>query len=893
MPAPGPYTTSSVEVLDRLQVDVETGLTPAEVQARTRQWGPNELPENDSRSAWKILARQFSNVLIWILAGAIVLSLVLQETLEAIAITVIAVFTIILGFLQEYRAERAMDALRRLSAPHARVLRNGAATTLPSSQIVPGDILLLAQGDIVAADARLLDAADLETAEASLTGESTPVTKDADQELTADTALADRTNMVYATTTITRGRATAVATATGTHTEVGHIGRLLATVETQKTPLERQLDQFGRWLVWVAAAIVLVVVLLGILRGISWIEMLFIGVALAVAAVPEALPAVVTISLAVGAQRMARRNALVRRLSTVETLGSTTIICTDKTGTLTTGIMTAAAVALPGHDITIKGSSLDPTIRLAVTVPPAQQDAFETMLTACAQCSDAVLEHSATDGTWTVTGDPTEGALVALAARAGKNKADLEDTNPRIDEEPFDASTRRMITLHQDGQAYAKGAPGALLEICDRYWNAGTVVPLVPEVQEQIQASVQVLAAHGMRVMALAWKPDAAAQDMGHSLVYLGLVGIRDPPRPEAAAAIATCHDAGVRVLMITGDHHETARAIAHELGFLENGSDHVIDGRALDALDQKRFQDTITKTNVYARVSPELKLRIVQALQAQQEVVAMTGDGVNDAPALRQADIGIAMGITGTDVAKQAADMTLADDDFATIVAAIEEGRGIFANVRKYLVYLLSTNFGELMLIAAALALGLPLPLSAVMILYVNIASDGLPALALAVDPQHPGAMQKAPRAPGSGILDRPIMLLMLLGGLWSAVSNIAVFTWALQTGRPLELAMTTTFASLVLVQFVKAYIFRTELRPIWDAPLANKWLNRAVAWEILLIILLLYLPGLQALFGTRPLGAIEWLAVALAAVSIVPVLETFKWYIRTRSVNHRPARA
>ncbi len=873
-----------------LGVDLHQGLSAGEAERRLRDGGPNELPRIRPPGPWRLLARQFQDVLLLVLLGAIALSVALGHGMEAVAIAVIVAFSVALGFFEERRAQNALEALRRLSAPRARVVRDGRVVEVPARDVVPGDVFLLAQGDLAPADGRLVEAADLQAGEASLTGESVPVEKDAKPVLAPDAALGDRRNMVFASTIVTHGRGRAVAVATGGATEVGRIGALLAAVEPPKTPLERQLARLARWLVRAGGVVVLLVVVLGLLRGQPLAGMLLFGVALAVAVVPEALPAVVTISLALGAQRMARRNALVRRLPTVETLGSTTVICSDKTGTLTTGEMTVAEIVVAGGRVQATGAGYDPAGRLEPILGGEPASALQALLRTGCLCSDAHLERTA-DGAWRSVGDPTEAALLVAAAKAGLDKRALEALEPRHAERPFTSERKRMTTLHRRGDGFVsrmKGAPEAVLAASTRFWGPGGVVSLTEADREAWRAEARELAGRAMRVLALAYHPEATHETAEDGLVFLGLVGMRDPPRPEAAGAIATCHAAGIRPVMVTGDHPETARAVAGELGILRGG--RVVAGPELDAMDDADLAREAAGIDVYARVSPEHKLRIVSALQARDHVVAMTGDGVNDAPALRKADIGIAMGITGTDVAKEAAAMTLADDHFATIVAAVKEGRAIFDNVRKYLVYLLSTNFGEVVLIAATMLLGMPLPLTAVQILYVNLLSDGLPALALAVDPHEPDLMRRPPRPPGRAILDPAIVRLMLLGGVWSGLANLGVFTWALRSGRPMDEAMTITFVCLVLIQFVKAYVFRSERHSILERPFTNRWLNLSVLAEGALLVVLVYVPALQAPFGTYPLSPLDWAVLLGAALTIVPVLEGAKWLRRRAEAANGP---
>ena len=813
---------------------------------------------------------------------AIGLSLVLGHIAEAVAITVIAFFSIVLGFIQEFRAERALEALRRLSAPHATVIRDGAEVEVPSRDLVPGDIIVLEAGDIVPADARLLEAINLRIDEAALTGESSPVGKSIAALPAGAVALGDRTNLAFSSTAVTYGRGRAVVIATGQHTEIGMINTLLSTVTPTRTPLEAHLDRVGHWLAHVALAVVVLVVALGLLRGVPVLQMVLFSIALAVAVVPEALPAVVTISLALGAQRMAKRNALIRRLPTVETLGSTTVICSDKTGTLTTGEMTVREIFVAGACVGVTGIGYAPQgwlTRDGQRVEPDQ--AVQDVLTAAALCTDAHLLQGE-DGRWRITGDPTEGALLTLAAKASLTKSALEAAAPRVDEIPFSSESKRMTTLHGCStlMAYAKGAPEVILAACTGIRTAVGEEPLGHETRTQILTVAHGMAQRALRVLAIARRGPATRETAECEMTFLGLIGMLDAPRPEAHTAIQTCHAAGIRPVMITGDHPVTARAVAEELGLLRHGG--VITGSELAAVSDADLERRADALDVYARVSPADKLRVVAALQRRQQIVAMTGDGVNDAPALKQADIGIAMGITGTDVAKEAAAMTLTDDNFVSIVAAVEEGRAIFDNIKKYLMYLLSSNVGEVTLMAGAMVLGLPIPLTAVQILYVNLATDGLPALALAVDPHAPDLMRRQPHTPGSGIFSRPVVVLMLLGGCWSGLVNVALFAWALATRGDVREAMTMTFVSLVLIQFCKAYSFRSERQSVFQGTFENRWLNWAVLWELALLGCIVYLPILQAPFGTFPLPLVDWLILVSAALTIIPLLETAKWMER-----------
>ena len=862
-----------------------TGLTGAEAEKRLQETGPNEIQAAKRISAFEILLEQFKNVLILILLAATALSLALGHGIESVVIAIIVLFAVLLGFVQEYRAERAIEALRQMAAPTATVLRNGAEIEIPARDLVPGDVVLLHTGDRVPADGRLLESINMQVEEAALTAESVPVEKHVRPLGKADLPVGDRKNMVYAGTAVTYGRGRALVVATAMQTEFGKIAQLLQTVESGKTPLQRNLDRVGAMLARVALVVVALIVVLGLVRGQPFIDMLIFGIALAVAVVPEALPAVVTISLAIGVQKMVKRNALIRRLPAVETLGSTSVICSDKTGTLTKDEMTARRLYTARELFSISGAGYAPQGEFSTQegVLAAPDSAVRQMLTAATLASDTQLVQTP-EGGWDIKGDPTEGALIVAAAKAELDKAALDAEYPRTAEIPFTSETKRMTTLHQTGErltAYAKGAPEVILAGCDYVLAPDGVQPLDEAARYQIHDQAQEMASQALRVLGIASKEDVSLETAEGGMTFLGLVGLIDPPRPEAKQAIAVCAEAGIRPVMITGDHPLTAQAVAQELGLLRDGG-RVVTGIELEEMSDEQLERDVESIGVYARVSPTHKLRVISAWQARGQIVAMTGDGVNDAPALKKADIGIAMGITGTDVTKEAADMTLTDDNFASIVAAVEEGRGVFGNIKKYLMYLLSSNIGEIGLMVGTTLLGLPLPLSAVQILYVNLATDGLPALALSVDPPEKDLMKRKPRDPRTGIFTRPVVALMTLGGIWSALVNLALFNWALGSGRSLEEAMTMTFVSLVLIQFFKAYNFRSDRHSVLNKPFANKWLNLAVLWEVVLLVAIVYLPALQGPFGTYALPLHDWLIVGALAVTIVPVLELAKWTVR-----------
>jgi P-type Ca2+ transporter type 2C len=876
------HRLDTTSVIHQLGSDGSSGLNQGEAARRLIEHGANELKASHRILPWSILLGQFKNVLIAILLVATLLSIFLGHGAEAIAIALIVLFAVLLGFAQEYRSERALEALRQITAPTATALRDGNEVVVPARDIVPGDVILLRSGDKVSADARLLEAVNLQSEEAALTGESLPVEKQTEPLTGEEWPVAERKNMVYASTTIVYGRGRAVVVATGMATEFGKTAEMLENVASTKTPLQEDLDKVGNALARAALFIVAIIVGLGLYRGQPFIEMLIFGIALAVAAVPEALPAVVTISLALGVQRMAKRNALVRHLPAVETLGSTSVICSDKTGTLTKDEMTVRKLYVDGQTFDVSGAGFEPHgkfMRAATVVEPSEP--LKTLLRAATLTSDARLARS--DGRWEIKGDPTEGALVVLAAKAGLKKIDLEAQFPRIHEVPFSSEAKRMTTLHRSPSgmvAYAKGAPEIILESCaSRLTYAGEEI-LDRAGRETLSKAAREMASQALRVLAVAYKSNARLEDCEHGMVFVGLVGMIDPPRPEARAAIQQCERAGIKPVMITGDHPLTAEAVARELGLLKTSQ--VITGNELEAISEPDFERAVEGVSVYARVSPAHKLRVVTALQKKDHVVAMTGDGVNDAPALKKADIGIAMGITGTDVSKEAAAMTLTDDNFATIVAAVEEGRAIFNNIKKYLMYLLSSNIGEIGLMLGAALLGLPLPLTAVQILYVNLATDGLPALALAVDPPEEDLMRRPPRNRRIGIFTRPMIFLMVIGGLWSMTVNLLLFHRLLSTGRSLRDAMAMIFVLLVTIEFFKAYNFRSDRVSALQRPFANRWLNIAILSELALLGLIVHVPLLQNFFGTFSMNTEEWLLILVLAATIIPVLELSKWLAR-----------
>jgi len=881
------HTMTSGDVIAGLKSSV-SGLYYEEAEKRLEIFGPNEISEAKKTGAMNILADQFKNILMLVLFLAAGISFGLGHYIEASAITIIAFFAISLGFIQEYRAEKAIEALRRMAAPSAFVIRHGTESEIPSNLVVPGDIIIVRQGCKIPADARIMESFNLRTEEASLTGESMSSDKDAGFTGENDIPLGDRRNMIYAGTSVSSGRGKAIVVATAMKAEYGKIAGMIQSVEDSRTPLQENMDRTGGILVKAALAVVSLIVALGVFRGQSFVEMFIFGVALAVAVVPEALPAVVTISLAIGAQRMTRRQALIRRLPAVETLGCTSVICSDKTGTLTRDEMTVRKIYSGGRFFDVSGEGYSPVGGFhengELTDPPAF---LMELLKAAVLCSDAAIIQDSIYMNWKASGDTTEAAMITAAAKTDLIKSELDSRYPRIDEIPFSSETKRMLTLHKDpggNMVFCKGAPEIVLKTCSSYLDTDGKKPLDEKIRGKIiEASVS-MAKDALRILAVAEKQEDILVYPGKDMIFLGLMGMMDPPRSETAESIKTCKIAGIKTVMITGDHPVTAEAIANEIGLVARvkSAPVIVTGLELDSMTDEMLENKVEHISVYARVSPVHKLRIVSALQKTGHVVAMTGDGVNDAPALKKADIGIAMGITGTDVTKEASDMTLTDDNFASIVSAVKVGRGIFGNIKKYLMYLLSSNIGEIGLMACASIAGLPLPLSAVQILYVNLATDGLPALALALDPEENDIMQRKPRDPSAGIFTRPVITLMLAGGIWSTMVNLGLFVWAKNSGRSTKEAMTMTFVSLVLIQFFKAYNFRSDRKSVFDKPFANKWLNCAIAWELAMLCMVIYVPFFRTLFGVFCLNIKDWIIIILLAFSVSPVLEFFKWMER-----------
>lgn len=885
-------------VAEALQTNLQKGLSHDEAARRLAEYGPNRLEAATGRTAWRILLGQFKETMVLILLAAAVISYLIGDLKDTLVILAIVVLNAALGFFQEYRAEKAIEALQKMAVPHVHVLRDGEWQEIEATNLVPGDVIRLEAGGAVPADARLVEAVNLQVQEAALTGESVPVDKQTDPLPDPETPIGDRRNMVYMGTAVTYGRGKAIVVATGMATELGKIAAMLQSVEEEQTPLQRRMDQLGKRLAAVAIVLVALVFVLGLWRGGEVAEMLLTAISLAVAAVPEGLPAVVTIALALGARRMVQRNALIRRLPAVETLGSVTVICSDKTGTLTENRMTVTVLDVANQRIDLQTERAH---MLAETPPDALPPALQLMLIGGALCNDAELrrDHSQPDRYFTV-GDPTEGALVMAAVQYHLLKPDLEAEMPRVGEVPFSSERKRMSTIHRlpaqhrllpmldtPFVLFTKGAVDVLLPLCTHVWNADRAEPLTDDWRARIETANTDMASQGQRVLGLAFRPLTAlpepltAETVERELIFVGLFGMIDPPRPEAKDAVAKARQAGIRTVMITGDHALTAEAIARQLGIAETGT-RTLTGRDLEQMSDEELIAIVEDVRVFARVSPEHKLRIVTALQAHRHNTAMTGDGVNDAPALKKADIGIAMGITGTDVAKEAADMILLDDNFATIVAAIEEGRTIYDNIRKFVRYLLTSNSGEIWVMLLAPLLGLPVPLLPLQILWINLVTDGLPALALGVEPPEKDVMKRPPYPPTESIFARGLWQHILWVGLLMGLLTLGVQIYALERH---EAWQSMVFNTLAVAQMAHVMAIRSERESLFTLGLrSNPWMLGAVASTLVLQVLVLYWQPLQAIFETEPLTLGELVATWAVALVIFVAVEIEKWWRRRK---------
>lgn len=867
------------ETLKALETN-KKGLNEDEAKRRLNEFGPNELREEKRTTPLIILLNQFRSILVIILViAALVSGLVLREYVDMYVIGAIVVMNAILGFVQEYKAEKAVEALKKMVAPTSRIIREGKEKTIPSKDLVPGDIILFDEGVRIPADARLIEVASLKVDEAPLTGESVPIKKQK-EIIPKEASLNDRKNMVFTGTNITYGRGKAVVTATGMKTSFGKIAEMVQTVDIERPPLAQTTERLGRQLGLISLAFTIAIFVIGYLvHEAELTELFMISVSMAVSAIPEGLPAVITITLSFGMLRMARRNAVVRKLASVETLGSTDVICSDKTGTLTKGEMTVRKIYTNNQIIEVTGVGYEPKGEFQQTDNSSsiKNDQLSLLLRIGALCTNAGLENEKSG--WHVIGDPTEGSLVVAAGKAGMWKEEIEKEYPRIGEIPFSSERKMMTTIHQTPEgkqvAYIKGAPETVLKRCTHTYKDAKTRRLTEQEKRKLLETNDAMASEALRVLGLAYKELPATlnefteENVENKLVFVGLMGMIDPPREEAKKANLLCQQAGIKAIMITGDHRLTAVAVAKELEILKDGL--VLTGTELDKMNEEEFEGTVEKVTVYARVSPEHKLRIVKALKKQGHTVAMTGDGVNDAPAIKTADIGVAMGITGTDVTKEAASMVLEDDNFATIVSAVEEGRGIYDNIKKYMRLMLSTNFDEFFEIAVASLLGLPLPIIAIQILWINLVTDGIPAVALSVDPKDPEIMKRLPRDRNEGFL-RPMWRFLLYTSTLDFVADFTVFIWVLTAGltsfgpwipETVVRARTVAFTAVVFFEFFLAYNCRSETHSIWGLGwkgiTANKMLLLSVIAGTILQMAIVYVPALNTVFKTVPLTTYE----------------------------------
>lgn len=892
MASPMWHSLDVSSAIKELQVEPGRGLDSQEVATRLAQHGPNELMHEEKASPWALFFNQFKNILVVILIVATVLSAFVGEYVDAIIIGVIILFCAVLGFVQEYRAEKALDALKNMLTPMITVMRGGKEEEVPSKDLVPGDVMVLEAGDRIPADARIIENHSLQCDEAPLTGESLPVIKEL-SPMRADAPVGDRKNMMFTGTTITYGRGKAVVCATGMRTEFGKIAQEVAAVDTEKTPLERRTEEIGKWLGIITLAICALVLAVsfgremiqGTFKMTSILPMVTFAIALAVAAVPEALAAIVTGALAIAMHEMAKRNALVRKMPAVETLGCTSVICSDKTGTLTKGEMTVRRLHVGGRTIEVSGGGYASEGSIS---GPMDDPALQLLLQAGVLASDAVIGQ---DGTRLfVKGDPTEGALVVVASKGGLKTEETRKAAPRVEEFPFSSERKRMTTIHAmpDGRliAFMKGAPEAVLERCASFQSGGGTGLLVAAERTKLLAVNASMAKDALRVLGIAYK-ELSKQDqysdeqVEKDLVFLGYVGMMDPPRDEAVDAVKVCRQVGIRPVMITGDHQLTAVAVAKEIGIYREG-DKSLTGEELARMDEAALAEIVEKVTVYARVSPMDKLKIVKAWKEKGHVVAMTGDGVNDAPALKHADIGIAMGISGTDVAKEAADIVLADDNFASIVKAIERGRWIYDNIQKYLTYLLRANITEVIVLGGVVMYLGPefLPLLPAAILYINLASDGLPALALGLSPPDKDIMQRPPRDPKESVFSFNVRTFIILG----AIIECPIFLWVFfHNLHNIEIARTEVFLMFVIIELILATNFRSLRYSILEAP-PHKWLVIAIVWELVLIAVLVQFQAVREAFGINMPTWSDVGFVSLLAIGIMITIEISKLVLRRR---------
>ncbi|MDW2877008.1 MULTISPECIES: calcium-translocating P-type ATPase, SERCA-type [Bacillaceae] len=877
------------EVEEALNTDFSAGLTDDDVKKRRNQHGFNELSEGEKQSALLLFFSQFKDFMVLVLLAATLVSGLLGEYIDAIAIIAIVIINGLLGFFQERKAEKSLSALKELSAPQVQVLRSGKWVRVPSKDVVPGDLLKFSSGDRIGADIRLIESKSLEIEESALTGESVPVQKTTASLKADNPGLGDMENMAFMGTMITRGSGVGVVVATGMKTAMGQIADLLQNAETMETPLQRRLEQLGKILITAALLLTVLVVLVGVIQGHELYTMFLAGVSLAVAAIPEGLPAIVTVALSLGVQRMIKKKAIVRKLPAVETLGCASVICSDKTGTMTQNQMTVTHLWSGGKQWTVDGIGYEPSGTFYSDdkrVDVKAQKSLQQMLMFGLLCNHAELSEK--KGEYSIDGDPTEGALLVAAMKAGYRRESLMDQYQVLNEFPFDSARKMMSIIVKDrnGRQFivTKGAPDVLAGISDSIlWNDKRQM-MTGEMKKEVQEAIDGLASQALRTIAIGFRELPANQvvldekEAEKNLTLIGLQGMIDPPRPEVRTAVKECREAGIKTVMITGDHVITAKAIAKQLGIL-TGSSKVLDGKALSEMSVGQLEDVVDEVSVFARVSPEHKLKIVKALQNKGHIVAMTGDGVNDAPAIKAADIGVAMGITGTDVAKEASALVLLDDNFATIKAAIKEGRNIYENIRKFIRYLLASNVGEILVMLFAMLLALPLPLVPIQILWVNLVTDGLPAMALGLDQPEDDVMKRKPRSPKEGVFARGLGWKVVSRGFLIGIVTLAAFMLAYKNNPDqLGYAQTVAFATLVLAQLIHVFDCRSEKSVLARNPFGNKYLVWAVISSLLLMIIVIYYPPLQPIFHTMAIQPGDWIMItALASVPTFLLAGTF----------------
>ncbi len=893
------HSQEASEVAAKFDTQLQRGLTSEEAAHRLARYGPNQLREVPRPGFWRMLLDQFNNFLVLLLIAASLVSFLLGDYIEAIAILAIVILNAVLGVVQESKAEEALAALKRMTAPEARVIRDGHRQTIPAQEVVPGDLVLLESGNYVPADVRLVESVNLQIDEASLTGESIPVRKRAEVVLDREIPLGDRSNSAYMGTLVTYGRGRGVVFATGMHTQIGLIAEMIQSYEEEPTPLQVKLNQLGRWLGVICLSLCGVVFLVGLLRGVQWLEMFLVAVSLAIAAVPEGLPAVVTICLALGMQRMIKRHALLRKLPAVETLGSATIICADKTGTMTQNQMVVVRLWADDSLLMVTGEGYHPEGEFRRDGQPVDLEEYpgaQLLLRGALLCNDAYLETSGLDTqrSYRLVGDPTEGALVVAAAKAGFWKEEVEEVQPRLAEIPFEAERKRMTTIHPDPTtngyvAYIKGAPDVVLQLCDRVYLRGREEPLNPERRDEIVQVNASLASQALRLLGVAYRrlkelpEEPQADQVEQDLVFVGLLGMIDPPRPEVREAIALARRAGIRTVMITGDYPDTAMAIAKDLELFHNEGG-LLTGAQLDRMDEVEFAGCVEEFDIYARVAPQHKVRIVEALKEKGHVVAMTGDGANDAPALKRADIGVAMGVTGTDVSKETADMVLTDDNYASIISAVEEGRIIYSNIRKFVFYLLSCNVAEILVIFLAMMVGWPLPLTAIQLLVLNLITDGAPALALGLEKGEPDIMERPPRPVKEPVINREMGWGVIIQGIAITTITLIAFRVGLDWfPNNLPAAQTMAFATLSISELLRAYTSRSERQSLWSiGPLSNRYMQWAVAASLAILLAIIYVPFLDPIFDTAFLGVREWMAMIPLLLVPSVAAEATKLFLR-----------